>query len=154
MTTLSNLNFDEAVEPKPLSRAKYPVQITAAEEKQSGPNSKNPGSPQIKVTVAFTGPSTEEQNAPPVNHFLSLPNENDEAKSANFKLLLLKRFLIAFGFSVENGDLDIEQLCFDLIGRTATLEVSLGEPDDNGNVYNSLVIPRIPNEPISGRNRR
>ena len=154
MSTISNLNFDEAIEPQPLARGKYPVQITAAEEKVTGPNSKRPGSPQIKVTVGFTGPSQEEQAAPPINQFISLPNEDDEPKSANFKLLLLKRFLVAFNVPFSNGDLDVEALCFDLVGREANLEVTLGEPDDNGNVYNSLVIPRIANEPMSGRGRR
>lgn len=154
MTTISNLNFDEAVEPQPLPRAKYQVQVTAAEEKVTGPNSKRPGSPQIRVTLGFTGPSKEEQNAPPINHFISLPHEDDEAGAANFKVLLLKRFLTLFNVPFSNGDLDVEALCFDLIGRSANAEVTLGEPDDNGNVYNSLVVPRIPNEPTSGRGRR
>lgn len=154
MTTLSNLNFDEAVEPQPLPRAKYDVQITAAEEKQTGQNSKRPGSPQIKVTVGFTGPSTEEQNAPPMSVFLSLPHEEDTVDGSRFKVLLLKRFLTLFNIPFSNGDLDIEQLCFAMIGASANAEVTLGEPDGNGNVYNNLVVPRIPNEPTSGRSRR
>lgn len=153
MTTLANVNFDEAIEPQPLPKGKYPVQITAAEEKASGPNSKNPGSPMIVVTAGFTGPSQEEQNAPTVRHFISLPAEGEEGKSANFKILLLKRFMHAFGLQIPQGntDIDIEQLCFDLVGREANLEVNLGEPNDTGDVYNSFVIPRIPNEPVSGR---
>jgi hypothetical protein len=151
MTTL-NVNFDDAIEPQPLPKGKYPVQITAAEEKASGQNSKNPGSPMIVVTAGFTGPSPEEQNAPTVRHFISLPHDNDEAKSANFKVLLLKRFMHAFGLQASgNADIDVEQLCFDLVGREATLEVSLSEPNETGDVYNGLVIPRIPNEPVTGR---
>ena len=153
MTTLANVNFDEAIEPQPLPKGKYPVQITAAEEKASGPNSKNPGSPMIVVTAGFTGTSAEEQNAPTVRHFISLPGDADAPDSAKFKVLLLKRFMHAFGLQVPQGnvDIDVDKLCFDLMGREATLEVSLSEPNDTGDVYNGFVIPRIPNEPVSGR---
>lgn len=156
MSTLANVNFDEAIEPQPLAKGKYPVQITAAEEKASGPNSKNPGSPMIVVTAAFTGDTIEEQNAPTVRHFLSLPAETDEPGSAKFKVLMLKRFMHAFGLAIPAGsaDIDLEQLCFDLMGREANLEVNLGEPNDTGDVYNSFTIPRIPNEPVSGRGGR
>ena len=152
MTTL-NVNFDEAIEPQPLPKGKYPVQITAAENKVTGPNSKNPGSPMIVVTAGFTGPSPEEQNAPTVRHYVSLPSEQDEPKSAQFKVLLMKRFLHHFGIPYQNGDLDTEQLCFDMVGREAVTEVNLSEPNDTGDVYNGLVIPRIPNEPVTGRGR-
>lgn len=154
MTTISNLNFDEAIEPQPLAKGKYDTQITAAENKVTGPNSKNPGSPMIQVTVGFTGTSPEEQNAPTVRHYLSLPAENDDADKARFKVLLLKRFLHHYGVPYSNGDLDTEQLCFDLVGRSATTEVSLTEPNDTGDVYNALVIPRIPNEQATGRRSR
>lgn len=156
MSTLANVNFDEAIEPQPLPKGKYPVQITAAEEKVTGAQSKNPGSPMIVVTAGFTGTSIEEQNAPTVRHYVSLPSENDEPKSANFKVLLLKRFMHAFGLAIPQGNtsIDIEQLCFDLVGREASLEVNLSEPNDTGDVYNSFVIPRIPNEPVSGRSGR
>lgn len=156
MTSIANINFDDAVEPQPLPKGKYEVQITAAEEKVTGPNSKNPGSPQVVVTAGFIGPSQEEQNAPTVRHFISLPAEGDEAKTANFKVLLLKRFMAAFGVPVPTGsqDLNVEDLCFSLVGRTATLEVSLSEPNDSGDVYNGLIIPRMRDEQVTGRGGR
>ena len=63
----------------------------------------------------------------------------------------MKRFLVAFNVPFQNGDIDLDELCFSLVGRTATLEVDLGEPDNNGNVYNSLILPRISAEGTYGR---
>lgn len=137
-----DLNFDDVVESKPLPKGRYPVQITAAQVKESGPNSKNPGRPLIEVTVGFTGPSKEEQVAPTVRHYISLPHEDDEQKSYDFKLLMLKRFLVAFNLPLDRS-FDPEATAFAAIGQTADLEVDLTEPDDNGNVYNRLVLPRL-----------
>jgi hypothetical protein len=136
------LDFDSVVEPKPLPKGIYPVQITAGEVKETGPNSKNPGRPQMVFTVGFIGPSKEEQVAPTVRHYVSIPHPDDEPKSFDFKLLLLKRFLTAFGLPMERN-FDPEAVAFAAIGATADLEVDLTEPDDNGNVYNRLVLPRI-----------
>ena len=136
------LDFDNAMEPKPLAKGRYPVQITAGEVKETGPNSKHPGRPQLVFTVGFTGPSQEEQLAPTVRHYISLPHPDDEKKSFDFKLLMLKRFLVAFNLPVER-QFDPEQVAFAAIGSEADLEVDLTEPDDNGNVYNRLVMPRI-----------
>ena len=138
-----DVNFDEVVEPTPLAKGRYPVQITAAQVKETGPNSKRPGSPQIVVTVGFTGPSKEEQNAPTVNHYISLPHPDDEAKTNNFKALQLKRFLEAFKIPYDSNGIDLDEITFKMIGAEADLEVGLSEPDDNGNVYNRLVMPRI-----------
>lgn len=137
-----NLNFDDVVEQKPLPKGRYPTQITAGELKETGPNSKNPGRPILQFTVGFTGPSKEEQVAPTVRHFVSLPHPDDEQKSYDFKLLMLKRFLVAFNIPFSNN-FDPEETAFAAIGQTADLEVDLTEPDENGNVYNRLVFPKL-----------
>lgn len=137
-----DLNFDDVVESKPLPKGRYPVQITAAQVKESGPSSKHPGRPMIEVTVGFTGPSKEEQVAPTVRHYISLPHPEDDRKAYDFKLLMLKRFLVTFGLPL-NNNFDPEETAFASIGQQADLEVDLTEPDDNGNVYNRLVFPRL-----------
>lgn len=145
------VNFDDAVEPQPVSGGRYNLQITNAEVAKTGPNSKVPGSPQFKVSIGFV----DEVNAPNITQFISLPNESDEAKTANFKVLLLKRFLVAFNVPFDNNGIDIEGTAMNMVGATANLEVKLDEPDDNGNVYNRLVVPRIPSEmQQTGRGRR
>lgn len=140
------VNFDEVQEPQPAPGGRYDLQILEAVVTKTGPNSKNPGSPQYRVTLGFEDQSL---NAPNVSHFISLPNETDEPKDANFKALLLKRFLVLFGVPFDSSGIDMEETAMAMVGATANVEVKLGEPDDNGNVYNRLVVPRIPSE--SGR---
>lgn len=135
-------NFDEAVEPQPVGAGRYNLQITEATVAKTGPNSKVPGSPQFKVSIALM----DEPNAPNITQFISLPNEQDEPKSANFKVLLLKRFLVLFNVPFDNSGIDTERMAMDMVGATANAEVQLSEPDDNGNVYNRLVVPRMRNE--------
>ena len=38
------------------------------------------------------------------------------------------------------------RLAMEMVGATANAEVNLSDPDDNGNVYNRLVVPRIREE--------
>lgn len=136
------LDFDNVVESKPLPKGRYPVQITAGEVKETGPNSKNPGRPILQFTVGFTGPSKEEQVAPTVRHYVSIPHPDDDPKAFEFKLLMLKRFLVTFNIPFDNR-FDPEAAAFGAIGATAELEVDLTEPNDNGDVYNRLVLPRL-----------
>ncbi len=81
-----------------------------------------------------------------MTQFISLPHEEDEPKSANFKLLLLKRFLVLFNIPVPRDGIDTDRLAMEMVGATANAEVNLSDPDDNGNVYNRLVVPRIREE--------
>lgn len=138
------VNFDAAVEPKPVSNGLYQLQITGAKVKESGPNSKNPGTPNLWVTLAFVGDTEEELNAPAFNHICSLPSDNDEPRTVNFKVLMLKRFLTQFGVPFTSGDLDLEELCMELPGHEARAEVRLSDPNpDTGSVFNTLVVPRL-----------
>ena len=135
-------NFDDAKEPQPVGGGRYNLQITEAVEVKSGQNSKRPGSPQFRVSIGFP----DEQNVPNMTQWISLPHEEDEAKSANFKLLLLKRFLVLFNIPVPRDGIDTDRLAMEMVGATANAEVNLSDPDDNGNVYNRLVVPRIREE--------
>jgi len=136
------VNFDDAQESKPASSGIYNLQITEAKEVQTGPNSKFPGSPQLRISLGFT----DEPNTPNVTHFISLPHAEDEQKSANYKALLLKRFLVHFNIPFDHSGIDTEQVCMHAIGASANTEVKLDEPDANGNVYNRLVLPRLRDE--------
>lgn len=148
--SIVDINFDDVHEPAPLAKGRYPTQITGAQVKQTGANSKRPGSDQIVVTIGFTGPSPEEQNAPTMSHYISLPHPDDEAKTNNFKVLQLKRFLTVYGISFNSGGFDLEETCFSMIGNEANIEVELSEPDDKGNVYNRLKLPRIQEGAVGG----
>lgn len=138
-----NINFDDAQEASPAPAGRYNLQITDAKEVQTGPNSRRPGSPQLRFSIGFP----DEPNTPNITEFRSLPNEDDDAQSANFKALLLKRFLTHFNIPFDSTGIDTERVCMEAVGCTATTEVTLTEPDASGNVYNRMVIPRLRNEP-------
>jgi hypothetical protein len=136
------VNFDDAVESKPAQPGKYNLQITKCELTKTGPNSAHPGTPMFKVTIGFT----DNANTPNITHFATLPNEDDLPEKALGKALFLKRFLALFSVPYDRGGIDTEQLPMDMVGCSAYAEVSLSEPDDSGNVYNRLQIPRIKGE--------
>ena len=135
-------NFDEAQEAKPAPSGMYQVQVVKAELGETGPKSKVPGSPMFKLQMGFP----DNPNTPNFNHYVSIPNENDDADTARYKTLLLKRFLVAFSIPFEANGFDTDSLAMEMVGATANIEVELGEPNDNGDVYNSLKVPRIRGE--------
>lgn len=146
--TFIPVNFDDAVEPQPAAAGRYELQILKAQLAESGPNSKNPGSPQFRVTIGFANGD----NHPNIMQFISLPNENDPPETANYKALQLKRFLVAFNVPFDSNGIDTERVSMDMIGAVASLEVSLSDPDENGNVYNRIQVPRLRSE--AGRSHR
>lgn len=145
--TFVPVNFDDAQEAKPAPAGRYNLQITAMEETKTGEKSQNPGSPQLKATLGFT----DQPNTPNITQYISLPSEHDDANKANFKALLLKRFLEHFRVPYERNGIDTERVCMEAVGCSAMTEVTLTQPDDNGNVYNRAVMPRLRDE---GNGRR
>ena len=146
------VNLDETVEQKPVPKGNYELQITGAKLQETGENSKHPGAPMIRVNLAF---EDLELNAPGITHFITLPYEGDD--NANFKLLMLKRFLVAFKIPYSNEGIDPEALVVDMVGNTTKLDVQLTEPNDNGDIYNRIQIPRLRDEPVAaagGRRKR
>jgi len=131
------IDLNETQEQKAAPKGKYNLQITGCKEKESGPNSKKPGSPMFAVTIGFA----DEPNVPNITHYISLPETHEDT----FKALLLKRFLVLFAIPFGN-DLDTEQLAFAMLGATANAEVGHTEPNDAGDVYNTLVVPKIRGE--------
>lgn len=134
-----DINLDNVEEPKAAAAGFYHLQITQCEVAKTGEKSKNPGSPQFKVSLAFT----DEPNVPNITHYVSLPAPGDEPKSANFKALMLKRFLEQFNIPYQSGGIDLEMMAMEMVGRGANAEVELSEPDSNGNVYNRLKVQRL-----------
>lgn len=138
--------FDEIQEPKAAPGGNYPLQILEAKEAESGPNSKNPGSPQIIVTLGFS----EQPDTPNIRHYISLPTPGDE--KAAFKGLLLKRFLEHFRVPYDATGIETDRICMDMVGCEAVTEVKLDEPDANGTVYNRIQLPKLRSE-AQGRGR-
>lgn len=144
-----NVNLDSAEEAQPAAAGSYNLQITEAVEMVTGPNSKSPGSPMLRISIGFP----DEVNVPNLSQFIMLPKEDDEPKDLQMKMLNLRRFLTLFNVPYDSNGIDTEKLCMELPGHTANAEVTLSEPDDNGNVYNRLRVPRIRGE-AAGGNRK
>jgi hypothetical protein len=136
-----NVDFTEVSEQQPVPKGMYELQITGAEERETGENSKRPGSPILRFTLGFTELSL---NAPLVNHYVSLPYDGDE--NASFKLLQMKRFLEAFNIPYDPSGIDTEKLCMEAVGCSGNVEVTLTEPNDNGDVFNRIILPRLRKE--------
>lgn len=137
------VNFDEAVESSPAPAGRYKLQITGCDIVKTGAQSKNPGRDQLKASIGFT----DLTDVPNISQFISLPHENDEPETAKFKVLLLKRFLELFQIPYDRNGIDVEKIAMEMVGNTAEAEVTLSPPNDSGNVYNNLVVPRIKGEP-------
>jgi hypothetical protein len=140
--TFIPVNFDDAQEPKPAAAGQYMLQIVKAEVAETGPQSKHPGSPQLKISIGFV----DEPNTPNIMQFISLPNEHDDANSASYKALLLKRFLVHFKIPFDSAGIDTEKVCMEAIGCKASTEVSLDTPTESGDVYNRIKIPKLRDE--------
>lgn len=136
------VNFDDAQEATASPAGRYMLQITSAEETKSGEKSKRPGSPMFKVTIGFP----ENPNTPNILQFISLPHEEDTADSSNFKVLMLKRFLTHFNVPFSNDGIDTEKLAMEMVGASADTEVTVGEPNDNGDIFNGIRIPKLRGE--------
>lgn len=125
-------------ESKPVPNGPYNLQIVECLDTKS-----QKGAPQFSVSIAIEG----HDDAPNLRHFISLPNADggDDAGKQQFKVLLLKRFLTLFKLPIPSA-IDTEKLAMSMTGATARAELTLSEPDDNGNVYNRLVVPRLRDE--------
>lgn len=149
------VNLDDVKEPKPAPEGRYRVQITGAKVTKASENSKHPGHPQLQVTVGLP----DEDSVPTFSHYISFPHPDDEPNSANFKMLLLKRFLHAFDLPYDPKGIDTEKLCMEMVGRSTEMAVTQQASNkDPSAMFNALVLPRLPDEedskPTSGRRRR
>jgi len=143
--SLININLNNVEEPKPAPAGKYELQVTGCAISETSERSKRPGNPMYKVSLQFTDLSL---NAPGFVHYIVLPTESDENEYA---ALNLRRFLEAFSIPVPSEGLDIEQLAMEMCGHTANVEVQLTEPNDSGDIYNKIRLPKLASRQGTGR---
>lgn len=136
-----SVNLDDVQEAKPAAAGIYPLRIVKCDVTQASERAKIPGADQFKVSIGFI----DEPDTPNITHYISLPHEQDE-DGGKFKALLLKRFLHAFNVPYNADGIDTEEMAMQMVGAEGNCEVTLSDPDDNGNVYNRLRVPRLPNE--------
>jgi len=123
------------VESKPVPAGMYDTVIT---ECDGAAVSKN-GLPQMVVTIGIEG----HEDAAPLRHYVSLPQQNDEPQKLKGKVLFLRRFVDLYGVKLDPSGFDSDKVAMELVGKRAKAEISLTEPDDSGNVYNRLITPRL-----------
>lgn len=125
-------------ESKPVPAGRYSLTIASVEEAKS-----QKGLPQLVVQIGIDG----HDDAPNLRHYVSLPSPGDE--KGPMKALFLKRFLQAFKIPHSGMEFDTD----DFPGARADLDLSLSEPDENGNVYNRLQLPKAVDDgvPAGGR---
>ena len=125
-----------AVESKPVPNGMYGLQITECVEAKS-----KAGNAQFVVSIGIEG----HEDAPQVQHYVSLPTPGEDAKKMAYKALLLKRFLHLFKQPIPNA-IDTEKMAMGMVGAKAKAELQLSEPDDNSRIYNRLQVPYLPDE--------
>lgn len=133
------VNLNDVTEPKPVPVSTYDLTIASVEEGKS----KEKQRPQLIVSIGID----QHPEAPNVTHFVSLPSGDDEPRSAQFKALMLKRFLTLFNIPMDSdGGFDTE----DFPGAKARAELGLSEPNESGDTYNRLVVPKMRGEASKG----
>ena len=78
-------------------------------------------------------------NAKPMSEYLTLPGKDHDEAARAFLLRSLKRFLAVFGVPFEANGFNDE----DVVGATGHCLVVQDEPDENGEIWNSLRAPRL-----------
>lgn len=131
------VNLSEVKESRPVPAGKYGLTIASIEDTKS-----KAGAPMFVISIGIDG----HDDAPNLTHYMSQPQEGGDPKKEGFKALAMARFLEAFKIPHDSSGFDTD----DFPGATATCALSLSEPDDNGNVYNRLDLPRLKEEPKAG----
>lgn len=135
------LNINTAKEQRPVVLGKYNLTIAVTEEAKT-----RAGDPQLKISIGIDG----HDDAPNLMHFMSFPNEKDDKDKATFKALMMRRFLAAFNIAFEvdgdNTSFDTD----DFAGAKANVTLTISDPDENGNTYNRLQLPKLKDEDVPG----
>lgn len=139
-----NANLNDAVESEAVPEGTYEVRNHSADIRQS----KKGGKDMIVVTSVIE--DGEYPHAAPIMTYLSLPHPDDEERSANFKLLQLRRFCEVFDIPFEDNGFDSD----DIAGTTAEIAIAQdmirpngpdGQPDMSKAEFpvNRLVLPHL-----------
>lgn len=120
-----------AKERKAVPNGRYDLTILSCEEGESRQQKK----PQLIIFVSIDA----HPDAPAIRTTLPLIAAGDPEKTAEFKKLLVARFLEAFKIPHGPQGYDTD----DFPGSKATLEVKLGEANEAGDQYNEMVIPKM-----------
>ena len=103
---------------KPLPAGTYKCRITKVEEKESGENSKHPGSPYLNFKACIA--PGEEHEGRPFFFMISLPHEKMEEEAKDLSVTKMKRLMNACQIDAgDQGEVDTS----DFIGQELQLVV-------------------------------
>lgn len=125
------MNLDDVEEQSAAPEGEYDVRVTNAVIGEA----KSSGNPQIVVSLAIEG-----GDFMPTRLYLGLPAEDDDDDMRKRKMRTIKRFVHHFGIPSDGG-FNVE----DFFGATARCLVTQDEPNDNGDIYNRVIVPRLKN---------
>lgn len=110
------------------------------------------GDPDVGDTSIIVPISFESGEYRPMRHYLNLPQPRDLERdkernqpagtTSRNKMLFLKRFCYLFNIKYTENGFDTN----DIAGARARANVSITEPNDKGDTYNQIVLPRLPDE--------
>lgn len=140
-------NINNAQESRPVPNGPYDLVIASAEEAKS-----KGGDPQLVVSIGIEG----HINAPNVRHYISFPKAGEEQSKSDFKGLMLRRFLTAFGIPYTSEGNETVFDTDDFPGAKARMELTLTSPEESesGDQYNRLRLPKIKDESAQGGTQR
>jgi hypothetical protein len=118
-------------EDKPVPEGEYALRIDNIEEKIA----KDGKSPQIMVMVKVE--DTDYPDSGTIFHYLTFPNEDDDADKRRTKMRMNTRFLRMFNVTFEKKGFNAE----DLIGCTAT--ALLKQDEYEGALKNVIMTPAV-----------
>lgn len=135
--------MDQAHEQDLVPEAEYDLRITQHEVKE---NSKGTGD-NIMCVIEIENPPEGVAHPAPIFHYITLVNPSDDAKSKDFKLRMMRRFLEVFSIPFEANGFNDD----DLDGATGRCLVTQQEikRDDkpSGEYTHALRLPKFSNEP-------
>lgn len=131
--TFINADLGQDYEQEAVPEARYDLRITDAKD---GKSKKGADQTMVMITVE----DQEYPNAGTIFHYLTQVQEGDSAETVRMKMMMLTRFLVAFGVKYEKDGFNSEDLpgctANQILLRKERLE---GRDEDS----NSLVLPKV-----------
>lgn len=128
------MNLGEVAEPKAVPAGRYNLTIASAEVKPS----KQGGGQNIVVSIGID----EHPTALNITHYISLPKADDKPSTAQFKKLMLKRFLSQFSIPFDDTrGFEITDFA-GAHGNALVTETDPGE-SETGVIYNRLQLDKL-----------
>jgi len=117
-TSMLDMNFDDVVEYEAVEPGEYQLRIEDIEQTAGDKG------PYIKTRLCIVGNDT----AKDISHVMMLPQQSDDFKKRNNRMLAIRNFYDAFGIDYKSGPVNLA----DTVGSTGWAMLKLESSDDFG----------------------